>query len=369
MQQLKDFRAQCLALRDRQHRELNKISPVWIFGAGQFGRDLCSVLHNRGYEVAGFIETKPKQREIEGYPVLNWLELDAPQRMMQLAIGIFNREMPMDNLQYLAHDAGFKEVLMPWHLYEQFGDDLGWRYWLGSSTLILNAFERIEKVYQNLSDDISKQCMLDILSFRLGINDLYASFKHDDNQYFNELTLPALQDIAINYIDGGAYNGDTYLELANISTISSAFLFEPDRENYNKLKTNVERFKNKTFCLPLALTASYSILSFNGDAGEGGAISDVGSQHIATVSLDEMLQQQAIDFIKLDVEGAEISAIKGASRLIRDSRPILAISLYHRPEDVWEIPELLLSLCDNYRFYIRQHYFNSFDSVFYAVPC
>lgn len=368
MTQIDDFKAQCMALCEMEKRELSKIHPVWIFGAGQFGLDLCSVLRNRGYEVAGFIETKPKQKAIEGYPVLNWSELDASQRLMQLAIGIFNRETPMDKLQSLAHDAGFNEVLMPWHLYEQFGDDLGWRYWLGSSKLILNALQRIESVYQNLSDDLSKQCMLDILSFRLGENVPYASFRHDDNQYFNELTLPTLQDKKINYIDGGAYNGDTYLELASLCTISRAFLFEPDRENYNQLKTNVEHFKNKTLCIPLALTDGYSILSFNGEVGEGGAISDVGAQHIATVSLDEMIQQQAIDFIKLDVEGAEISAIKGASRLIRDSRPILAISLYHRPEDVWEIPELLLSLCDNYRFYIRQHYFNSFDSVFYAVP-
>jgi len=301
-------------------------------------------------------------------PVLNWSELDAAQRQMQLAIGIFNRETPMDNLQCLAHDAGFKDVFMPWHLYDQFGDGLGWRYWLGPSKLILDALQQIQTVYQNLSDDLSKHCMLDILSFRLGINDPYASFRHDDNQYLNGLTLPALQGKEINYIDGGAYNCDTYLELADLSTIASAFLFEPDQKNYNQLKANVEKFKNKTLCLPLALTDSYNILSFNGDAGEGGAISDAGSQHIATVSLDEILHQQSIDFIKFDVEGAEISAIKGASRLIRDSRPTLAISLYHRPEDVWEIPELIFSLCKDYRFYIRQHYFNSFESVFYAVP-
>ena len=368
MTQMDNFRAQCMTLRTSENRELSKTRPVWVFGAGQFGRDLCTVLRNRGYEIAGFIETKPKQKEIAGLPVFNWSELDASQREMQLAIGIFNREMPMDNLQCLAHEAGFKDVLMPWHLYEQFGDDLGWRYWLGPSKLILNALQRIETVYENLSDDLSKNCMLDILSFRLGINNPYASFKHDDNQYFNELTLPALQGKEINYIDGGAYNGDTYLQLASLTDISSAFLFEPDQENYNQLKTNVEKFKNKTLCIPLALTDGYSILSFNGDAGEGGAISDVGSQHIATVSLDEMIQQQSIDFIKLDVEGAEISAIKGASRLIGDSRPTLAISLYHRPEDVWEIPELIFSLCENYRFYIRQHYFNSFDCVFYAVP-
>lgn len=368
MTHMDDFKAQCTALSALQKQELSKTRPVWIFGAGQFGRDLYAVLRKLGYEISGFIETKPKQKEIAGLPVLTWSELDAFQRQMQLAIGIFNREMPMDNLQCLAHDAGFKDVLMPWHLYGQFGDGLGWRYWLGPSKLILNALPRIESVYQALSDDLSKQCMLNILSFRLGINDLYASFRHDDNQYFNGLTLPALQGKEINYIDGGAYNGDTYLELADLSNIASAFLFEPDQKNYKQLKANVKKFKNKTFCLPLALTDSYSILSFNGDVGEGGAISDYGSQHIATVSLDEMMQQQAIDFIKLDVEGAEISAIKGASRLIRDSRPTLAISLYHRPEDVWEIPELLFSLCEDYRFYIRQHYFNSFDSVIYAVP-
>ena len=368
MTQIDNFRTQCTALSQKVNRELDKTSPVWIFGAGLFGKDLSSILHNRGYEVAGFIESKPKQKKIIGLPVLDWQELDESQRKMQLAIGIFNRETPMDNLISLAYNAGFIDVFMPWHLYELFGDDLGWRYWLGKSELIFNALQRIESVYQNLSDDLSKHCLLDILSFRLGINNPYASFKHDDNQYFNTLTIPALQGKDINYIDGGAYNGDTYLELASLTNISSAFLFEPDKENYNKLKTNVKQFKNKILCIPLAISDGYSILTFDGGTGEAGAISDFGSEHIAAVSLDEIIQEQSIDFIKLDVEGAEISAINGATHLIKRYRPTLAISLYHRPEDIWEIPELIFSLCKDYRFYIRQHYFNSFESVLYAVP-
>jgi FkbM family methyltransferase len=363
-----DFKKLCTTLPTQVSRELINTRPVWIFGAGQFGRDLCSVLRKRGFDIAGFIETKPKLKEISGLPVLAWTELNTAQRQMQLAVGIFNRAVPMDELESLARDAGFTDVLMPWHLYAQFGDDLGLRYWLSAPQVLLAALPRIETVYQNLSDETSRRCLLDILSFRLGKKTSYASFKHDENQYFNELTLSALQGKQIAYVDGGAYNGDTYLELASIADISSAFLFEPDPENYKQLNNNLRKIYNKMYCLPMALTDRYSILSFNSDGGEGGTISEHGNQHIATGALDELIHHHDINFIKLDVEGAEIPALRGGADLIGRCRPVLALSLYHRPEDIWEIPELVNQLCKNYRFYIRQHYFNSFDSVFYAVP-
>jgi len=287
---------------------------------------------------------------------------------MQIAIGIYNRDAPMDELEKLAHEAGFTDVLMPWHIYSQFGDELGWRYWLSSPQVITEALPRIEKAYNILSDEISRSCMLDILAFRLGKKTAYASFKHDDNQYFNELTLSALDNEPVAFIDGGAYNGDTYLELASITTVSSAFLFEPDIDNYKQLNHNVIKTGGKVYCLPVALSDHYSILSFSGDKGEGGTISEEGGQHIAAASLDELIHNHDINFIKLDVEGAEFPALMGAAKLIERCRPVLALSLYHRPGDIWELPELLGKLCKNYHFYLRQHYFNSFDSVLYAVP-
>jgi hypothetical protein len=61
-------------------------------------------------------------------------------------------------------------------------------------------------------------------------------------------------------------------------------------------------------------------------------------------------------------------ALRGARDLIKRSRPVIALSLYHLPKDPWELPELLQELCQDYRYFIRQHYFNTFDSVLYAVP-
>ena len=76
----------------------------------------------------------------------------------------------------------------------------------------------------------------------------------------------------------------------------------------------------------------------------------------------------ALDGVSLDIEGGEIDALKGAERIIREGRPVICLSLYHKPDDLWRIPLLLASMVDDYAFHIRQHMFNSFDSVLYAVP-
>jgi hypothetical protein len=70
----------------------------------------------------------------------------------------------------------------------------------------------------------------------------------------------------------------------------------------------------------------------------------------------------------MDIEGAEALALIGAKKIIKKCRPILAISYYHKPDDIWEIPLLLEKQCENYKFYLRQHLYNSFESVLYAIP-
>jgi hypothetical protein len=71
----------------------------------------------------------------------------------------------------------------------------------------------------------------------------------------------------------------------------------------------------------------------------------------------------------MDIEGAELNALKGAERIIKEQKPKLAICIYHKPEDVWEIPNLLLDFVPDYKFYIRHCTYSSFlDTVLYALP-
>lgn len=362
------FAQDCEAVAQRGLPRLSVDRPVLIFGAGHFARDLCATLKQAGHRVEGFIETRPRSDQLMGLPVQSWASLQADARKAQLAMGIFNRDAPLDQLESLARDAGFSDVFMPWDLYAQFGEALGWRYWLGQPADLQQNLALLEQCFHRLADPESQHCLLQIARFRLGLHTGYGSFRHPDNQYFNTLTLGATSGRPITFVDCGAYTGDTYFELAANAPVAHAYLLEPDPANYRALTAAVNKTAGAVTCLPLAVGQTYGITRFSTGQGEGASISLEGDSHIALAALDELLHGQAVDFIKYDVEGAEIPALLGSRTLIERWRPVLAISLYHRPRDLFEIPRLVSQLCEDYRLYIRQHYFNSFDSVLYAIP-
>ena len=69
----------------------------------------------------------------------------------------------------------------------------------------------------------------------------------------------------------------------------------------------------------------------------------------------------------MDIEGSEMEALKGAAAVIRQSHPKLAISVYHKPEVIVVIPNYLLKLYQDYKFYIRHYSLSWFDTVLYAI--
>lgn len=85
-------------------------------------------------------------------------------------------------------------------------------------------------------------------------------------------------------------------------------------------------------------------------------------------ALDMFFQErEAPTFIKMDIEGAEKEALIGAEQIIRCHKPKLAICVYHKPEDIYVLPELINSFREDYRFYLR-HYSNTiYETVLYAV--
>ncbi len=349
-------------------RDLPEGKPIWIFGAGNFGRDLCSALQKVGHQVAGFVETNSISSQVMGYPVIGWDQWGYAHSNSPLCVAIFNRGMPLDELEVLARKSGAQDIFMPWDLYRLLKPQMGWRFWLSEPTHILEQIDAFNAAVELMDDVISQRCMLDIAAFRLGLKNSYGSYHHSENQYFNPLTLSSLQGHPIRFVDGGAYNGDTYLELCGVAEVEIGHLFEPDMSNFAQLTKNVKHSGRKAQCLPLGLADTYKILSFNSGSGEGASISETGSDHISVVALDDVLAGQSVDFIKLDVEGAELKALQGARNLIQRCRPVLALSLYHNPQDLWGLPLTLSELCEDYRFHVRQHYFNTFDSVLYAVP-
>lgn len=84
--------------------------------------------------------------------------------------------------------------------------------------------------------------------------------------------------------------------------------------------------------------------------------------------MDDMLGDQPVTFIKMDIEGAELEAIRGARHIIQNQHPKLAISIYHKYEDIWTIPSQIMEYDLGYQFYLRHYSFSDYDTVLYAIP-
>jgi hypothetical protein len=86
------------------------------------------------------------------------------------------------------------------------------------------------------------------------------------------------------------------------------------------------------------------------------------------MTLDELLYDYTPTYIKMDIEGGELEALKGARNIIKSAMPILAICVYHKQSDFWEIPLLIRSITEGYRFFLRAYSWSGFEVVCYAVP-
>ena len=95
-------------------------------------------------------------------------------------------------------------------------------------------------------------------------------------------------------------------------------------------------------------------------------LSDDGDQTADLIDLDTCLKDKKVTFIKMDVEGAELEALKGARDLILINRPKLAICIYHKVDDIFTLPQYLLSLHSDYKFALRHYGLSDTETVLYA---
>ncbi len=178
-----------------------------------------------------------------------------------------------------------------------------------------------------------------------------------DNQYFDCPNM-TLQSNEI-FIDMGMYDGLTSKFIAQNCKYKKIIGFEANKFAINRCNNNLKEFNNVEI-FPYAAWNKKEILNFSvHDAGSH--IGDDGSESVIGQSLDNVLNGDEATFIKMDIEGAEVKAIEGAEKTIKAYKPKLAISIYHKPEDIMEIPLAIMKIRDDYKFYIR-HY-SSFPTV------
>ncbi len=225
-----------------------------------------------------------------------------------------------------------------------------------------------QTTFNLLSDEESKKVFLAFINTKISgdPHNIYSLARFD--QYFPDVIK---FDNNESLIDCGAYDGDTIQEFVKQLNrkYDKIFAFEPDSDSYKRLLENIKKDHIKDVeTYNKGCWSKRTVLKFSGFGGVTSTVSPQGNTSIKVDRIDNIVKKEAVSYIKMDIEGAELEALRGAKNVIINNRPKLAICVYHRPDDLITIPQYINSLVGDYDYYLRQHQYVSWDMVMYAVP-
>ena len=225
-------------------------------------------------------------------------------------------------------------------------------------------YDEIERTYGLLADDISKQTFVDIINAKLsGSYSLLRRCEVDREDVFRDIIHLGNHE---KYIDLGAYDGDTIEEFLSHTggRYSRITAFEPDEKNMKKLSYKYGPLDNCRL-YPYASWSGDAVMHFSGNGGRMSSLSDIGAQ-VQARAVDSVCMSAT--YIKMDVEGAEYETLFGCRRIITHSHPALAVSAYHRSEDIFRLPLLINEIEPKYKIYLRHHrYVPAWETNLYCV--
>lgn len=348
-----------------------------IYGAGDTGKKIARQLVAAGYDVAFLFDDHTKNQHLmpENIPIYHSSEIQ-DARIRERFMIIIATWMTIDAVEKkLAYFPDF-DVMTLTELFVNFSDLVRF-----DDILFLTSFKQywkqvasIQQLAEIWADDISINLYHQIWLYRLTGNRDYYPVISSEIQYFpKELLDGRLHEM--NLLDCGAHIGDTIKQAAILFKLSNVIAFEPDLDNFKRLSAQCTLLKDQAvihgvlFTLPCGVYDKTQYLRFSSSGNQASHVSSEGETIIQTVRVDDLhLESCNINFIKMDIEGAEVEALQGMQMLIQKQRPILALSAYHKPNDLLNIVLLLKAWDLNYQFYLRNYRAEGMDLIIYALP-
>lgn len=340
--------------------------PIYIWGAGQLGNILYDRFFRRGgITVSAYVDIAPEKW---GKKLWNSVPVIAPKEMEPCGRVVIAVNGHWEDIKRTCLELGVSEEniffaplsMMTWEANYRCAIDNKY-----CEQMVLEA----KKLIPCFGDDHrSKELLVDIISRRL--LDTSAPIVQDGTQYFIP-ELPLREGEA--FVDAGAFDGDTLREFIQRFPTGIPmkgvhyYAFECGKENYQMFQRNLE-WLDCDFPVELytvALWDKREYLSFC-DNSKGGNVNEAGVRTVLADSLDHVLAGKRVSWIKMDIEGAEMKALSGCAAIIQAQKPRLAICVYHKPEDFYEIPMYIKSLRDDYQMLFRHHSPEEQELVLYA---
>ena len=354
--------------RTAWHAEVQALfqqEEAYIWGTGQVGRRAAHDLAAMGGTVAAYVDNNEQSwgTSVDGVPCISPASLVAEQNpLVLIGVGMHGRAIA----QQLS-EMGISRVLdmVDFCLNEMF-DDL-------RAADPLAVVERVGYCFDLLADEQSHDVLFaklrGFLAFASGFGrkDYYTDICRSDQYFQNDLIHFTENSVLV---DCGAYTGDTMQDFLRRGLPFRKYIaYELSRRNYEELQNNMNDARGG---------GAGALIAYNCGVGERNeqiyyddvvSASSVSSTGIRgeIVRMSDHLRDEAVSFIKMDIEGAEMGALRGAEELIRRRRPDLAICVYHSISDLYEIPLYIHSLVPEYRLYLRHHTPVFCETVCYAV--
>lgn len=249
---------------------------------------------------------------------------------------------------------------------------------------IIQHRELFEETFRWLNDEMSRDTFAAYLNANI-TNDarhMFSVCQAHDEQYFSYWDKMKAEE-PVTYIVCGAYDGDTVESIiSHADKAASIYAFEPDPVNWKALNDRIEagllEYKDKIHAVNMGVSSRKGRAYFDSVEGNDarGVCRVVEKEQpegnrikidLTTVDDELMGRIQAPVFITMDIEGSELAALQGAEKVIGTYKPDMAISVYHKREDLISIPQKIKSIDPAYQFYLAAYCPWAEEVVLYAV--
>lgn len=342
--------------------------PIVLFGAGCTSEFIVDQMNSQGIYPKYFCDNDVAKRgqEIAGLEVLS------PENLQKLQNGYYyiTTQLYYREIKEQLLDLGIaEEKILQCDIICQFP----WEKQIIS--FLEKEGNKLELFYDRLQDEKSKTVFENRLKFLLTRRREYMTSIHDELPYFDTSIFDPNK--IQNYIDLGTYTGDTIEQFCKLNhSYQRVWGFEPDKELEKEANKNLSQYRDITL-------APYATSDFDGSmqVQSGlGIMQTIDNQYEGDAStgkifdvckLDTYFADQDIEscFVKMDIEGAEMATLRGMEGFMSRNAPIMAICIYHKLEDIVEIPELLDDLENGkggVKYYLRHYSDNQTETVLFA---
>ena len=365
----------------RERNEFDRITQSYsdkivLFGAGGMGRRTLAGLRQVGIAPIAFADNNPsiQGKNIDGIPVLSPIE--AARHYGSNAVFVitiwstYAKDRMRNRIQHL-ESLGCEYIVPAGLLFWKFPDVFLPYFPMDLPHKVLPHAQEIRTAFELFEDMESREEFIGQLRFRLLMDfDRMGDPKGADAYFQGELFEPKPDEV---FIDCGAFDGDTIADFLRVrgSSFHEIVAYEPDHINWEKLQNRLSKLdpglRERVTVLPYALGAEKGVVLFPSSGSDQSKIGE-GNDSVEMVTLDGSIGHKHPSYIKFDIEGAELQALRGARQIIEKFRPVLAVSAYHEQSHLWQVPLLLAELCSDYAFYLRPHGAEGWDLLCYAVP-